>query len=243
VADAGHRAELEQAWGLPPGAIDSSPGLAVWQQIEAMEAGALDLWWVAATNPLVSLPDLNRVRSALARCPLVVLSEAYADSETAAAAHLVLPAAQWSEKEGTMTNSERRVTFCPAFRPPPGESRPDWQVFAELAAASAMGTSSPPAPPRPMCIPNSWPSPPAVFATSPASAITSWPRPARSSGHSLQAPRPAGKLGASTAIATSPPPAAGPVFYAMSPWVWRSHPVSAFRSCSRSADTWATGTP
>jgi ferredoxin-nitrate reductase len=117
--------------------------LAVWQQIEAMEAGALDLWWVAATNPLVSLPDLARVRAALARCPLVVLSEAYAGSETAAAAHLVLPAAQWSEKEGTMTNSERRVTFCPAFRPPPGESRPDWQVFAELGRRLGHGNLFP----------------------------------------------------------------------------------------------------
>jgi len=143
VADAGHRAEVEQAWGLPPGAIASSPGLAVWQQIEAMEAGGLDLWWVAATNPLVSLPDLARVRAALARCPLVVLSEAYAGSETAAAAHLVLPAAQWSEKEGTMTNSERRVTFCPAFRPPPGESRPDWQVFAELGRRLGHGNLFP----------------------------------------------------------------------------------------------------
>jgi peptide/nickel transport system permease protein len=65
----------------------------VWEQIEAMERGALGLWWVAATNPLVSLPWLDRVRAAVARCPLVVLSEAYAGTETAAIAHLVLPAA------------------------------------------------------------------------------------------------------------------------------------------------------
>jgi ferredoxin-nitrate reductase len=104
----------------------------VWEQIEAMERGELDLWWVAATNPLVSLPWLDRVRSAVARCPLVVLSEAYAGTETAAVAHLLLPAAQWSEKAGTMTNSERRVTLCPAFREPPGDARADWAVFAEL---------------------------------------------------------------------------------------------------------------
>ncbi|MEB3260517.1 MAG: nitrate reductase [Cyanobacteriota bacterium] len=132
VARAEHRAEVERHWGIAAGAISATPGLAVWEQIEAMERGALDLWWVAATNPLVSLPWLDRVRAAVARCPFVVLSEAYAGTETAAVAHLVLPAAQWSEKAGTMTNSERRVTLCPAFRQAPGLARPDWAVFAEV---------------------------------------------------------------------------------------------------------------
>ncbi|MDI9406228.1 MAG: nitrate reductase [Chitinophagaceae bacterium] len=132
VANPEHRAAVERHWGFAPGAIAPEPGLAVWQQIEAMERGALDLWWVAATNPLVSLPSLDRVRAAVANCPLVVLSEAYAGTETEAVAHLLLPAAQWSEKEGVMVNSERRVTLCRAFRRPPGEARPDWAIFAEL---------------------------------------------------------------------------------------------------------------
>jgi ferredoxin-nitrate reductase len=132
VSDPLHRAEVERHWGFAPGAIASEPGLAVWEQIEAMERGALDLWWVAATNPLVSMPSLDRVRAAVAHCPLVVLSEAYAGTETEAVAHLVLPAAQWSEKAGVMVNSERRVSLCPAFRQPPGEARPDWAIFAEL---------------------------------------------------------------------------------------------------------------
>ena len=132
VADPSHRAEVERHWGFAPGSIAAAPGLSVWEQIEAMERGDLDLWWVAATNPLVSMPSLDRVRAAMARCPMVVLSEAYAGTETAAMAHLVLPAAQWSEKAGVMTNSERRVTLCPAFRQPPGEARPDWAVLAEL---------------------------------------------------------------------------------------------------------------
>ncbi len=132
VSDPVHRAEVERHWGFAPGAIAPEPGLAVWQQIEAMERGELGLWWVAATNPLVSLPSLDRVRTAVANCPLVVLSEAYAGTETEAVAHLVLPAAQWSEKDGVMVNSERRVTLCPAFRQPPGEARPDWAIFAEL---------------------------------------------------------------------------------------------------------------
>jgi ferredoxin-nitrate reductase len=132
VGDAQHRAEVEAHWGFAPGSIAPEPGLAVWQQIEAMERGELDLWWVAATNPLVSMPSLDRVRAAVSNCPLVVLSEAYAGTETEAVAHLVLPAAQWSEKDGVMVNSERRVTLCRAFRPPPGEARPDWAIFAEL---------------------------------------------------------------------------------------------------------------
>ena len=132
VTNGEHRAEVERAWGFAPGSIASRPGLTAWQQVEAMEAGALDLWWVAATNPLVSLPNLERVKAAMAHCPLVVLSEAYAGSETAHYAHLLLPAAQWSEKAGAMTNSERRVTHCPAFRPRHGQSRPDWEVFADV---------------------------------------------------------------------------------------------------------------
>ena len=132
VADASHRAELERHWGFPAGAIAAEPGFDVWRQIEAMERGELGLWWVAATNPLVSLPSLDRVMAAVARCPLVVLSEAYACTETEAVAHLVLPAAQWSEKAGVMTNSERRVTLCEAFRPAPGQARADWAIFAEI---------------------------------------------------------------------------------------------------------------
>jgi len=132
VMNAEHRAEVEAGWGFAPGSIAAAPGLAAWQQVEAMERGALDLWWVVATNPLVSMPNLERVKAAMVRCPLVVVSDAYADTETAHYAHLVLPACQWSEKAGAMTNSERRVTYCPAYRPRHGQSRPDWEVFAEL---------------------------------------------------------------------------------------------------------------
>ena len=139
VANPEHRAEVERHWGFAPGSIAPEPGLAVWQQIEAMERGELGLWWVAATNPLVSLPSLDRVRAAVANCPLVVLSEAYAGTETQAVAHLVLPAAQWSEKQGVMVNSERRVTLCSAFREPPGEARPDWAIFAELGHRLGFG--------------------------------------------------------------------------------------------------------
>jgi ferredoxin-nitrate reductase len=87
----------------------------------------------------VSLPSLDRVRAAAQNCPLVVLSEAYAGTETAAVAHLLLPAAQWSEKQGVMTNSERRVTLCTQFRPAPGEAKADWAIFAELGRRLGFG--------------------------------------------------------------------------------------------------------
>ena len=132
VANAEHRQQVEAAWGFEPGAIAPAPGLAAWQQVEDMERGDLDLWWVVATNPLVSMPNLERLKRALANCPMVVVSDAYADTETAHYANLLLQASQWSEKAGAMTNSERRVTYCPAYRPRHGQSRPDWEVFAEL---------------------------------------------------------------------------------------------------------------
>ncbi len=78
------------------------------------------------------MPNLNFVKKALLKCPLIILNESYEQSESIKYAHLVLPAAQWSEKDGVMTNSERRVTLCPSFRESNKNSKPDWQIFAEL---------------------------------------------------------------------------------------------------------------
>lgn len=132
VSNPQHRAEVEQAWHLPSGRIAPEPGLSVWEMIEALERDAVGVFWIAATNPLVSLPDLERTKAALRRSPFTIYQEAYHPTETTAYAHLLLPATQWSEKTGTMTNSERRVTLCPAFQPPLGEARDDWAIFAEV---------------------------------------------------------------------------------------------------------------
>ena len=132
VKNAEHRAQVEQFWQLPPGQISPQPGLDVWSMIRALEADRVGLLWIAATNPAVSLPDLERVKVALRRSPFTIYQDAYHPTETTAFAHLLLPAAQWGEKTGTMTNSERRVTLCSAFRQPPGEARPDWEIFAEV---------------------------------------------------------------------------------------------------------------
>jgi ferredoxin-nitrate reductase len=127
-----HRAEVEQFWGLPAGQIADTPGRTAWEMIQGLEAGEVGLFWIAATNPVVSLPDLERTKAALLRSPFTIYQESYYPTETSAYAHLLLPAAQWSEAPGTMTNSERRVTLGPQFRTPPGEARPDWVIFAEV---------------------------------------------------------------------------------------------------------------
>ncbi|UFP92887.1 molybdopterin oxidoreductase family protein [Gloeobacter morelensis] len=132
VADPDHRRQVEAHWRLPPSSIAARPGRTAWEMIEALEAGAVEVFWIAATNPAVSLPDLERTKAALLRSPFTVYQDCYYPTETARYAHVLLPATQWSEKTGTMTNSERRVTLCPAFHPPPGEARDDWQIFAEV---------------------------------------------------------------------------------------------------------------
>ncbi|MCJ2541487.1 molybdopterin oxidoreductase family protein [Thermostichus vulcanus] len=132
VRNSAHRADVETFWGLPRGSISAQPGLTATEMISALEAGSLKFFWIAATNPLVSLPDLERVKKALRKSPFTIYQEAYYPTETAEYAHLLLPACQWSEKTGVMTNSERRVTLCQRFQDPPGEARPDWEIFAEV---------------------------------------------------------------------------------------------------------------
>ena len=127
-----HRAEIEDFWKLERGKISPIPGLTAWDMITGLECGNVNLLWVAATNPAVSMPDLERTKKALLKSPFTIYQDAYYPTETAAYAHLLLPAAQWGEKTGIMTNSERRVTLCQAFHQPPGEAKADWEIFAEV---------------------------------------------------------------------------------------------------------------
>ncbi len=130
VTNPQHRAEVEQFWGLQPGQISPHPGRTAW--VPGLENGEVGFLWIAATNPAVTLPDLERTKAALRRSPFTVYQEVYYPTETAAYAHVLLPATQWSEKTVTMTNSERRVSLCSAFRVPRGEARDDWAIFAEV---------------------------------------------------------------------------------------------------------------
>lgn len=127
-----HRAEVEQFWEIPAGQIAPHNGRSTWEIITGLERGDVDFLWIVATNPAVSLPDLERAKAALELSPFTICQDAYYPTETTAYAHVLLPAAQWGEKTGTMTNSERFVTLAQAFRQPVGEAKPDWEIFAEV---------------------------------------------------------------------------------------------------------------
>ncbi len=129
-ADPAHRAEVAAIWGVP--ALPERPGLPAVQMFEAAARGELEVLWIVCTNPAMSMPDQNRIREALARCPFVIVQEAFADTETAALADLLLPATTWGEKDGTVTNSERRISRVRAAVPPPGQARADWSIAAEV---------------------------------------------------------------------------------------------------------------
>lgn len=100
---------------------------------DAVERGEIKAVWIMATNPLVSLPDANRVRRALEKCELVIVSECMANTDTLELADIVLPASGWSEKNGTVTNSERRISRQRGLVPTPGDAQHDWWIICELA--------------------------------------------------------------------------------------------------------------
>jgi nitrite reductase (NADH) large subunit len=133
------RAELASFWNSPPLAAD--PGRTAVELFEHAADGGLEVLWIVATNPAVTLPDQRMVRRALERTPLVVLQDVVATQDTARYADLLLPAAGWAEKSGTMTNSERRVSRVRASIAPPGECRPDWRIAADVAALLGFGSA------------------------------------------------------------------------------------------------------
>jgi len=133
VEDANHRREAEEFWGRSPGTISDKPGLTAVEMFRDLEKGKLKAIWIAGTNPAVSLPDLHQVRRAMAKAQLVVVNDAYHPTETSKLADVILPAAQFGEKEWTSTNSERMVSFSPKLWDPPGVALPDWQIVARFA--------------------------------------------------------------------------------------------------------------
>ena len=143
--DPAARARLQRFWGAPR--MAERPGLKAVELFEAMEAGRIKAVWIIATNPAVSVPDSARVRRALARCPFVVVSDCMDGTDTMAFAQVRLPALAWGEKDGVVTNSERRISRQRAVLPAPGEARPDWRIIADVAAAmghrEAFGWRSP----------------------------------------------------------------------------------------------------
>jgi len=125
-----HRAEVAALWGVPD--VPAKPGLTAVEMFQAAADGQIKALWIACTNPAQSMPDQATVRRALARAEFVVVQEAFATAATCDWADLLLPATTWGEKEGTVTNSERRISRVRAAVPPPGQARHDWQIVVDL---------------------------------------------------------------------------------------------------------------
>jgi assimilatory nitrate reductase catalytic subunit len=121
---------VQRFWNAP--AIARKPGLKAVELFHAMETGKIKAVWIMGTNPAVSLPHSASVRRALEKCELVVVSDVTAETDTLRHAHIKLPALAWGEKEGSVTNSERRISRQRAFLPVPGEARADWWILAEV---------------------------------------------------------------------------------------------------------------
>jgi assimilatory nitrate reductase catalytic subunit len=128
-----HRAAVQSYWKSPR--MAEKPGLTAVDLFRAVADGRIKAIWIMSTNPAVSMPDAATVTAALKKCPLVVVSDITMNTETSKLGHVFLPAAAWGEKNGTATNSERRISRQRPFLDMPGEARPDWQIICDVAKA------------------------------------------------------------------------------------------------------------
>lgn len=126
-----HREEVQKFWGGT--VINPQPGLSATEMFEALNDGRLKAIWIMCTNPLSSLPNVRLAEEALKKAKFVVVQEVSNKPETLAYADVILPAAAWAEKEGTMTNSERRVSYLNKLIEPPGEALPDSEIICRFA--------------------------------------------------------------------------------------------------------------
>ncbi len=131
MANPTHRAEVAALWGVQD--VPSKPGKTAVEMFQAAADGEIKALWIACTNPAQSMPDQATVRRALERAELVIVQEAFASTETCHYADLLLPATTWGEKEGTVTNSERRISRVRAAVAAPGHARHDWAIAVEFA--------------------------------------------------------------------------------------------------------------
>jgi assimilatory nitrate reductase catalytic subunit len=131
IENPAHRAAVQGFWASPT--MAEKPGLKAVDMFDAVEAGRIKALWIICTNPAVSMPDADRVARAIAGCDFVVVSDMMAQTDTTRLAHVLLPATGWGEKDGTVTNSERRISRQRPFRAPAGQARHDWKILAQVA--------------------------------------------------------------------------------------------------------------
>ncbi|MBZ9758025.1 molybdopterin-dependent oxidoreductase [Mesorhizobium sp. ESP6-5] len=137
IENPGHRERVQRFWKAP--AIAGEPGLKAVEMFKAVADGRIKALWIMATNPVDSMPDAGAVEAAIKACPFVVVSDVLAETDTVRHAHVRLPATAWGEKDGTVTNSERRISRQRPFLAAPGEARPDWWIIAEVARRMGFG--------------------------------------------------------------------------------------------------------
>jgi assimilatory nitrate reductase catalytic subunit len=122
---------VSRFWNAPN--IAKQGGLPAIDLFDAIYAGKVKAIWIMGTNPVVSLPNANKVKEALQRCEFVVVSDCIEKTDTTAFAHVLLPAQGWSEKDGTVTNSERCISRQRALLLPAGSAKPDWWILTQVA--------------------------------------------------------------------------------------------------------------
>jgi len=130
VTDAGYRTKFSKAWGVA--SLPGAPGLMIPQMMEGLTTGEVRAFYVFGENLANTEPDIRKVEHELASAEFLVVQDIF-PNETTRFAHVVLPAAAWSENEGTFTNSERRVSRVRTASPPPCLAKPNWWIFKELA--------------------------------------------------------------------------------------------------------------
>ncbi|MBG3850497.1 molybdopterin-dependent oxidoreductase [Xanthomonas sp. WHRI 8391] len=133
IGNADDRAELERLWNLPAGRVSATAGTPAVQLFERLRAGTLKAVWIVCTNPVHSMPEVEGIRAALEQAELVIVQDAFSGTDTVPYADVLLPAASWGEKDGTVTNSERRITRVRKAVDAPGQARADWWIAREVA--------------------------------------------------------------------------------------------------------------
>ena len=126
-----HRAEVAQLWGVAD--VPATPGKTAVEMFEAAADGQVRALWISCTNPAQSMPDQTTVRRALERAEFVIVQEAFGTTATCEYADLLLPATTWGEKDGSVTNSERRISRVRPAIASPGETRHDWAAVVDFA--------------------------------------------------------------------------------------------------------------
>ncbi|MCK4744141.1 MAG: nitrate reductase [Sulfuriflexus sp.] len=133
LENAEDREEIAKFWNVDPEFFPKKRGMFQTDIYHAIESGQIKGLWLIATNPLTSLPNTARIRKAMEKLEFCVVQDCYEDTESAEYAHVYLPAGTWAEKEGVMTNTERRINLVKPLATPPGQAKPDLWVFNRMA--------------------------------------------------------------------------------------------------------------